>query len=181
VVTEHPLDLGVVNLESITRSLATKAGVGERVLYLRGGSSNELVRGSRGLITVNSTMGILGLTFGVPVIALGHAIYDMPGLTFQGGLDDFWAQRKAPDASAFDAFRRVVAARTQLNGGFYSKMGLALAVDGAVSRLQAAVKDDLGRAFAGAAADSRPVDSRLPELKRGLATQAWDGSEAIPE
>jgi hypothetical protein len=41
----------------------------------------------------------------------------------------------------FDAFRRVAVARTQVNGGFFSKSGLALAVEGTVRRLETNMQD----------------------------------------
>jgi capsular polysaccharide export protein len=37
-----------------------------------------------GVVTVNSTAGLQALREGKPVVALGRALYDMPGLTFQG-------------------------------------------------------------------------------------------------
>lgn len=182
VITEHPLDTGLVELGRITRECAAAAGVAERVVYLQGGSPDELVRGSAGLVTVNSTMGILALTFGVPVVALGHAIYDMPGLTFQHGLDDFWSRGTSPDAAAFDAFRRVVASRTQVNGGFYSHMGLELAVAGSLARLEMAAKEYPARALSAMAADDDiQSDERLVEMVPGLVSQVWDDVEAIPE
>ncbi len=179
VITEHPLDTGLVELGRITRDYAAAAGVAERVVYLQGGSPDELVKGSVGVVTVNSTMGILALTFGVPVVAMGYAIYDMPGLTFQGGLDDFWSRGTAPDAAAFDAFRRVVAARTQVNGGFYSDMGLTLAVDGALARFELAALDSPVTVLS--TEGGMPFSDRVLELSPGLVTQIWDDAEAIPE
>ncbi len=61
------------------------------------------------VVTVNSTVGTLALACGLPVIALGKAVYDIAGLTFQGELDEFWNTPTAPDADLFDAFRRVLA------------------------------------------------------------------------
>jgi capsular polysaccharide export protein len=181
VITEHPLDTGLVELGRITREYAAAAGVAARVIYLQGGSPDELVKGSRSVVTVNSTMGILALTFSVPVVALGHAIYDMPGLTFQGALDDFWSQGTAPDAATFDAFRRVVASRTQVNGGFYSRMGLDLAVDGAMTRFEMTALASPVRTSPLAAEDGWQVDNRSPELMSGLVIQAWDDTEVVPE
>jgi capsular polysaccharide export protein len=60
----------------------------------------------------------------------------MPGLTFQGTLDDFWRDAVPADPELFDAFRRVVAARTQIQGGFYSASAIELAVRGAAHRLE---------------------------------------------
>jgi capsular polysaccharide export protein len=62
----------------------------------------------------------------------------LPGLTFQGGLDEFWNGAPKPDAALFDAFRRVLVARSVVRGGFFSEEGLRAAVEGAVARLEAA-------------------------------------------
>lgn len=136
VITEHPLDYGPVDLPRVVAQRAASLGLGARVICLRGGSPAALVQGARGLVTVNSTIGISALAAQVPVITLGKAIYNLPGLTAQQGIDAFWQQPTAPDATLFDAFRRVVAARTQINGGFHSDEGIALAVAGAIEKLE---------------------------------------------
>jgi capsular polysaccharide export protein len=45
----------------------------------------------------SSTVGCQALARGVPVMALGKAIYDIAGLTHQGELDEFWNAPEAPD------------------------------------------------------------------------------------
>ena len=137
VLTEHPLDYGPVDLAKTVRDAATAAGVASRTVFLRGGSPQELIAKARSLITVNSTIGITALAAGVPVITLGTAIYDLPGLSDQQGLDAYWSSPIGPDPLLFDAFRRVVAAHTQINGGFFSAEGIARAVTGALDRLPA--------------------------------------------
>lgn len=134
-ITEHPLDSGVVDLGAATRDSAAAAGVTERIVFIQGGSSEPLLRHGRGLVTVNSTVGLLALEFGVPVKVLGRAIYDLPGLTAQVALDSFWTGAAPPDPVLLDCFRRVVAARTQINGAFYSRAGQRLAVQEAAMRL----------------------------------------------
>jgi len=136
VLTEHPLETGVVDLERAARRCAQAAGIESRLLYLEGGSPRELVRHCRGMITVNSTMGLVAMDCGVPVVALGQAVYALPGLTHQGPLDEFWLHGAPADPLLFDAFRRVVVARTQINGGFYGGRAIALAVQGAARRLE---------------------------------------------
>lgn len=135
VIREHPLDNGLVDWRDTAQALAQARGVGDRVYYVGGGDLIELLTQARALVTVNSTVGVVGLALGLPVIALGSAIYDMPDLTFQDGLDAFWVNATGPDALTFDAFRRVVAARTQVNGGFFSQDGLRLGLEGALKRL----------------------------------------------
>ncbi|MGH8539817.1 MAG: capsule biosynthesis protein [Stenotrophobium sp.] len=138
VVTEHPLDTGVVDLGRVARQNAIAAGVDGRVIFMRGGSPEPLLRASQGVVTVNSTLGILALDFNLPVKTLGHAIYDLPGLTFQGELDQFWQRKPLPDRVLFDCFRRVVAAESQINGGLYGRDALNLAVSNTASKLSAA-------------------------------------------
>ena len=134
-VTEHPLDTGIVDLKRATRDAAERHGIGERVVYLRGGSPTELLRQCRGVVTVNSTIGFRALNLKRPLKPLGWAIYDMPGLSFQGSLDEFWQHGTAPDATLFEAFCRVLTARTQLNAGLYSPGALRRAADGVAARL----------------------------------------------
>lgn len=137
IITEHPLDTSPFDWRQVVHDCAAAAGVEERVHFFPGGSPERMVRECRGLVTVNSTVGYLALNFGVPVIALGKAIYNMPDLTFQSNLKLFWREPLPPNAATFDAFRRVVASLTQINGSFFSKRGLTLAVRGAIDRLNA--------------------------------------------
>jgi capsular polysaccharide export protein len=135
IVKEHPLDNGLTDWRAVTRAAARRHGQPERIIYLPQGAIEPLLERVRGVVTVNSTSGLLALGFDRPVVALGRAIYDLPRLTHQDGLDTFWRAGVAPDRVAFDAFRRVVATRTQVNGGFFSKPGIDLAVAGALARI----------------------------------------------
>lgn len=137
IITEHPLDTCPFDWRKICAEFAVEHGVGDRVLFFEGGSPERAIQGCAGVVTVNSTLGYLALGIGKPLIALGSAIYGIAELTFQQGLDRFWREGSAPDARVFDAFRRVVAARTQVNGCFYGNVGLKLAVIGSVARIEA--------------------------------------------
>jgi capsular polysaccharide export protein len=141
VIKEHPLDNALTNWRVMVEEKAAAAGISDRIVYLEGGDLETLIKRCKGVITVNSTVGFLALAFSRPVITLGEAIYDMPDLTFQGSLDAFWTNRAAPDPVTFDAFRRVAVARTQVNGGFFSKNGLDLAVRGTIERLETTMQD----------------------------------------
>ncbi len=134
-VTEHPLDQGVIDLRAQVETCAAEAGVSSRVHFLQCGTPPALVDACRGMITVNSTLGLSALCEGRRVIALGRAIYALPGMTFQGGLDAFWNGHDAPDENLVAAFRRVIAHRTQVRGGFFSRSNRALALEGVLARL----------------------------------------------
>lgn len=139
LVKEHPLSSGLIDWSGRVAREAARLGVADRVSFVDGGVLELMLERTAGVITVNSTVGLLALGYGVPVIAIGEAIYGLPRLTFQGGLDAFWTTRERPDPEVFDAFRRVVARRTQLNGGFFSERGIQLAVAAAVERLEGSV------------------------------------------
>jgi capsular polysaccharide export protein len=137
VVKLHPLDSGLVDWAAITGHLAVELGIADRVTVLDGGDLGRLMERRPAVVTVNSTVGTLALASGLPVIALGKAIYDIAGLTYQGELKDFWSAPTPPDAELFDAFRRVLAARCLIPGSFFNEAGLTLAVNAAVDRLEA--------------------------------------------
>jgi capsular polysaccharide export protein len=67
---------------------------------------------------------------------LSDPIYNLPGLTFQGSLDDFWRERPVPDAELFRRFRNTVIHTTQVNGGFYSRKGVEMAVKNSLRMLE---------------------------------------------
>jgi capsular polysaccharide export protein len=138
VVKLHPLDSGLVDWAALTGYLGVEFGIADRLVIIDGGDLARLLALRPSIVTVNSTAGTLALACGLPVIALGKAIYDIPGLTFQGELEEFWKAPTRPDAELFDAFRRVLAARCLIPGSFFNEAGLKLSVDAAVSRLEAA-------------------------------------------
>ena len=133
----HPLDSGLVNWRKHARNSARRHGVEDRLDFIDGGDLPNLIAGSRGVVLVNSTVGMLSLELGRPTVAAGDAIYNIPGLTHQGGLDTFWTKPEAPDMQLVADFRRVVLHRTQVNGGFFSRPSIDRAVAGSVSRLEA--------------------------------------------
>ena len=136
VVKEHPLDNGVRDWQQETADMASLFGVADRVDYLAWGDIVPVAQQSRGVVTINSTSGTLALAMGVPVVALGQAIYDMPDITFQDGLDAFWQNPVAPDATTFAAFQRVLVERCLIPGGFFSEEGLNRVVRHAVARFE---------------------------------------------
>lgn len=135
VVKNHPLDTGLISYRRLIEHLANKLGLGRRVLFIDGGHLPTLLHSCRGVVTVNSTVGLSALYHGRPTIVLGTSIYDLPGLTYQGALDTFWRQKQGPDKALFKAFRNTVIHHTQLNGGFYNRRGIELAIAGSVQRL----------------------------------------------
>ena len=136
VIKNHPLDTGQINYARKIFELSGQFGLEGRVDYLEVGDLHALLENAKGTVTVNSTVGAISMGLNCPTIALGEAIYNLPGLTFQGSLDEFWTAPQAPDMELFRRFRNTVIHSTQINGGFYSKEGIALAVENAIPRLE---------------------------------------------
>ena len=135
VVKIHPLDNGLTNFRREAERLTGRLGLSGRVLVIDGGHLPTLLARSRGVVVVNSTTGLSALHHNCPLKVLGRALFEMPGLTFQGSLDRFWTEGTAPDPELFRAFRRVVLRRAQINGSFFTEAGLGLAVEGALHRM----------------------------------------------
>ena len=100
-------------------------------------TARMLVAHAQGLVTVNSTVGAVSLGLNCPTLTLSDPIYNLPGLTFQGGLDDFWREGDAPDAEFFRRFKNCVIFATQVNGGFYCRKGIDLAASNSARVLSA--------------------------------------------
>ena len=136
VIKNHPLDTGFIDYAAWIQRLQRRLKLDGRILYLESGHLPTLLEQTRGVVTVNSSVGTSALIHGCPTIALGKAIYDIPGLTFQGTLDRFWTQLEKPDRTLFSCFRNTVIHTTQVNGGFYSRAGIELGVANCCRRLE---------------------------------------------
>ena len=135
IVKRHPLDPHIVPWRRLIARMARREGVRGRVLFQPGGDVTTLVTGSRGVVTVNSTVGTLALNSGVAVHVLGQAVYAIDGITNEGHLDQFWSNPVAPDPDLYEAFRRVIVDRCLVEGNFLSDEGQALVLAGAIRRL----------------------------------------------
>lgn len=130
LIKNHPLDSGLRDLAGQVRRAAEAAQVKPRVHYLETGDLSRLFDAAAGLVTINSTSGLSALLRQCPTIVLGQAIYDLPGLTFQGGLDHFWQEPRPPDPGLAAAFRRVLIHSSQVPGNLYTAQGIRTALRG---------------------------------------------------
>jgi capsular polysaccharide export protein len=87
------------------------------------------------VVLANSTVGLHAARAGVPTIALGEAVYDIPGITHQGGIDSFWTTPEPVDARLERLMVRAMAAEIQVRGSFYDKAGQKAAIAEIVDRL----------------------------------------------
>jgi capsular polysaccharide export protein len=132
VIKNHPLDTGLVPYKRIIKQLEQQHKIEGRVIYLEDGYLPTMLHNSKGTVLVNSTVGTSSLFHGIPTCVLGDAIYDMEGLTYQGGLDKFWTKGTRPNPALFGRFSKAIIHLTQVNGDFYSKKGIDMSVEGSM-------------------------------------------------
>lgn len=136
VIKNHPLDTGFIDYADWILRLQRRLKLDGRILYIEAGHLPTLLDSTLGVVTINSSVGTSALAHACPMIALGQAIYDIPGLTFQGALEDFWRHREPPDPRLFNSFRKTVVHTALVNGGFYSREGIAMGVENCCQRLE---------------------------------------------
>ncbi len=128
VVKQHPLDYGAERSPELAASLFKQHGIQDRAVYLRMTSMDICMDHADGLVTVNSTGGLTALQKKLAVKCLGNAVYDVPGMTFQGSLDAFWRHGGPAEIDVLEGFIDYLVQSSQLNGGFHSREARALLV-----------------------------------------------------
>ena len=122
VIKQHPLARGGPQQSPLIEGLAHELGISERVLYIHDQHLPTLLDHARGVVVINSTVGLSAIHQGVPLKNLGEAVYDMPDLTYQGELGDFWQQPRKPLGNLYESFHNHVVQTTQINGSFYRRL-----------------------------------------------------------
>ena len=121
VVKHHPMDRAYTNYRAHIRALASQHGLEERIRYLHDQHLPTLLAHTRGVVTINSTVGLQALYHGTPVITLGESVYQIPGLVYGGTLQEFWHEPGTVDRALYARFRAHLIASTQLNASFYAR------------------------------------------------------------
>jgi capsular polysaccharide export protein len=124
VIKHHPLDRGYHDYASFITQLTRQHKLEERVWYIHDQHLPTLLEHARGVVLINSTVGLSALHHSTPTKTCGSAIYNMKGLTFQGSLDEFWmqAEHEKVDAELYKKFRHYLIKNTQINGNFYRRL-----------------------------------------------------------
>lgn len=130
VLKAHPFEDGRERLGRIIRDLANDVGVGKRVIFIDGGKKlAALLDRARSAITVNSTAAQQALWRGLPVAAMGRAIYKKPGLVSEQTLSGFLRHPRRPDLRSYWLFRQFLMETSQVTGSFYARSGRLSLVD----------------------------------------------------
>jgi capsule polysaccharide modification protein KpsS len=120
VIKHHPMDRAYSDYRRLIRQEARRLKIGHRVVYLHDQHLPTLLDHTRGVITINSTVGLQALHHGAPVITLGESVYSVPGLVYDGPLATFWQAPGQVNQTLYQRFRHHLVAHTQLNASFYA-------------------------------------------------------------
>jgi capsular polysaccharide export protein len=134
VIKQHPMDRAYRDYALYISRLAEKFSIADRVQYIHDQHLPSLLEHARGVVVINSTVGLSALHHGAPLKVCGNAIYDMAGLTYQGQLNDFWhdAQHYYINEALYLNYLNYLIRNTQLNGSFYRRLKLTHSSTGLV-------------------------------------------------
>ena len=124
VIKQHPFDRGYNDYTDFIHQLSHEYTVADRVLYIHDQHLPTLLKNARGVVTINSTVGLSAIHHSTPTIVCGEAVYDIPQMCFQGNLDDFWQQAAEFTVSheLYDKYIAYLEQRCQINGSFYRRI-----------------------------------------------------------
>jgi len=124
VIKHHPMDRAYCDYTRVCETLAEMYNAQGRLLYVHDLDLPTIFKHTRGVVVVNSTVGLSALLHGLPVKVCGRSIYDIPSVTFAGLLSDFWerAASAKPNQEVLQGFRNFLIEHTQMNGSVYKRL-----------------------------------------------------------
>lgn len=120
----HPLDRGHLPYRRLVAEAARKHGCELRVKIIDDRPIGPMIRHSHGVITVNSTSGLIALEHGKPLMVLGYAVYSMPALQtlplrYASELDMFWTRPATAHPDDVQSFFARMHEESLIRGNFY--------------------------------------------------------------
>ncbi|MBV0890450.1 capsule biosynthesis protein CapA [Paracoccus sp. Z118] len=128
VFKAHPLEDGRGKVREAIEATARRLGIADRVHVVHGGKLAALLSQARSAVTVNSTAAQQALWRGLPVRAMGRAVFDKPELVSRQPLDEFLRRPDRPDSRAYRDYRAYLLETSQVPGGFYAARSRAHAL-----------------------------------------------------
>lgn len=119
VFKHHPMDRGYTDYSILIKKLAYEHKLGGRLFYVHDLDLPSMLKGARGSVLINSTVGMSSMHHGTPVKTMGRAIYDRDELTCQQDINDFWRAPGTINKAAYSSFRDYLIHKNQVNGSFY--------------------------------------------------------------
>lgn len=135
----HPLARGHSHQRIYIQRTAQRFGIQDRVDIIETGSIEIITRHAAGMITINSTSGLSALMHGVPLLAIGEAVYTRRDLAVcargEPDFDAFWHEEQKADPHLRASFLTTLKRQCLKQGDFYSKSGRHKACHGVREKL----------------------------------------------
>lgn len=124
VLKQHPFDRAYKDYGRLIRELGGSLGCAERIFYIHDQHLPTLLTHARGVVVINSTVGLSAVKELLPVKVCGESVYNIRGLTVQDALDGFWsaAEHFRPNRMYINHYLDYLCRNTQHNGSFYRKI-----------------------------------------------------------
>lgn len=124
VLKQHPFDRGYKDYTRLIEQLSQKLEIQARVFYIHDQYLPKLLENSRGVIVINSTVGMSAVESLIPVKVCGTAVYDIEKMTLQCDLNQFWTRAESwrVNKNIVKKYMYYLQHTTQFNGSFYRKI-----------------------------------------------------------
>ena len=111
---------GFSDYECHIKETASRYNVSDRVYYLHDEDLVLLMKKAKGVITINSTVGISSMHHDTAVKTLGRCFFDRTGLASQQHLSDFFSNPVKPDRKNYRKMTHYLKNEVMVNGSLYS-------------------------------------------------------------
>ena len=143
----HPLDRGHLPYRKLVAKAARTHGCKARVSMVDDGPIGPMIHHSRGVVTVNSTSGLLALRHGKPLLVLGNAFYSTAALKTLPPANplqfhSFWRRPVTAGADDVQAFLERMFQESLINGSFYLPAARSATSDAIADRIQSELASD---------------------------------------
>ena len=121
---QHPFDRGYNDYTKLIRQLGEQLKIAERIFYIHDQYLPTLLKHARGVVVINSTVGLSAIEQFRPVKVCGEAIYNIEHISVQESLDEFWniSETFKPDPIYVHQYLKYLSQHTQHNGSFYRRI-----------------------------------------------------------
>ena len=143
----HPLDRGHLPYRKLVAQAARLHGCETRVSIVDDGPIGPMINHSLGVVTVNSTSGLLALRHGKPLLVLGNAFYSTAALKTLPPVNpvqfhSFWRRPIAAHDDDVQPFLARMFRESLINGSFYSPAAAHVTSDAIADRIQNELASD---------------------------------------
>jgi capsular polysaccharide export protein len=126
IIKQHPLARGESKVEQFALHFSKALGLENRISFLYEGHIPTLIKHARGVVTINSTVGLQAIHQHKPLKVLGNALYEHTQVTDSKPLHQFWRSPMQPDVVAAKKLYASIKILTQASAEIYASRSVPL-------------------------------------------------------